>query len=198
MGRVESAAAARRAFESHVDTLAEAPDGPSVAINTRIAAVESFIEVAMDLLPDDVVHAAELLHTADEQLENARRTADDTRNDESLAITLRNADWLIRSGRLRLAICSGDRVAAWKHMSSCLDATSIESLPIPTRVDLAAGLLAAGKDHELELLVRSLREAIEKDRSSRLEIARSLDVLRRCGVPEEDLARLTDWFGMAP
>ena len=105
-------------------------------------------------------------------------------------------DRLVRGARLRAGLCSEDRDEAWRIFSDCLGVACVESLPLPSRLDLAASLILAGKDGESEVVTLSLRTAIASGASPQGIVAEGLATLHACGVPDAVIARVREAIGV--
>ena len=191
--RLHDAAAAatmKEAFEARCARLGEGEDGVGRLVRARLAAVEAYVDAAMGLLPDDARGAADAIPEAEEQLEQFRREAAGHATDTALAEALSEADRIIRGARLRAGLCSEERSEAWRVFFDCLAGECVESLPLPSRVDLAAGLIMAGKDAESEGVLSSLKKAVAAGAAPQKIVAEGLVTLRECGVPDAVVARI--------
>jgi len=188
-------ATVNESFEVRCAALREGPDGADRVVNARLAAVEAFVDAAMHLLPDDPQAGAAAIREAERQLGEAGRERSGEAVDAAGAGSMASMDRLVRGARLRAGLRSEDRGEAWKIFSECLDATCIESIPLPSRVDLAAGLWLARRDADRDVVISSLRQAVAASDAARRSVGESLSALRACGVSDDVIGAVRDAIG---
>lgn len=189
LGEAAVTARLQESFESRCATLGEGPDAAICVADARLAAVGAYCDAAAGLLPADPQRATEAIAEAEKQLARAREAAIEAAG-ESRAEAILEMDRLVRAARLRAGLCSDDRAEAWQVFAKCLEAVCIESLPLSSRVDLAAALILAGRDAEGDLVLSSLRKAVAVGDSQRAAVAEGLVTLRECGVPDAVIDRV--------
>jgi len=190
-----AAATMKESFESRCATLREGTDGVGRVVNVRLAAVEAYVDAAMHLLPDDAQVGAGAIREAEIQLDQARKESAGDTVDAARSESLTEMDRFVRGARLREGLRSGERAEAWRIFSDCLDAACIELIPLPSRVDLAAGLGMARRDAEQDAVVSSLRKAVAFSAAARKSVGESLSAVRACGVPDDVIGRVRDAIG---
>ena len=179
-------------FENRCSAMRAGPDGPLRVEKARLAATEAYVDAAMYLLPDDAEAGDDALRQAVEQRAQAREASrgDDQHAEQAELPT--EMDRLVNQAQLRARLCSKDRSEAWRVFSDCLDDACVDSLPLASRLDLAASLMMGGKDVEMAPVLSSLRKALADRAASRVSVAEGISSLHACGVPETVIARLSD------
>ena len=194
--RAVATATLKESFNARCAMLGDGPDAAARVLNARFAAVEAYVDAAMSLLPDDAQSAANAIREAEEQFERARSECLGDAADAASSESLTEMDRLVRGARLRAGLCSGDPEEAWRVFSDCLGVACVESLPLPSRLDLAASLIMAGMDGESEVVTLSLRTAIASGASPQAIVAEGLATLHACGVPGAVITRIREAIGV--
>ena len=181
-------------FEARCGKLQVGPDSLARVTNTRLAAIEAFVDTAMNLLPDDSRAGDEALREAESQLAAAREVGGDAA-DAAFVEVMTEMDRCVRQARLRAGLCSGGRTEAWRVFSDCLDPECVDSIPLRSRLDLAVSLTLAETNVESAAVVASLQAEFATSDASKVIIEESLSALRRCGVPDDAITRVGDAIG---
>jgi tetratricopeptide (TPR) repeat protein len=195
LARHDEAAAGLGSFADRCAALTAIRDQPELIVKTRAAAVEAFVDAAMNTLPDSPTAGRMALVDAEMNLEQLRTICGDTPADSPLRRLLDESELLTRGGQVRAAI-RADLAAAWQPLRDWIDTDRIDALPINVRIDLAVSLLAAEKQDLYEIVLVSIRNTLAADPANQARIVAGLDETRRCGASEASTTRIEESLGI--